>query len=189
MKRIQTILTVLVLMLAFAVSASAQTEPHLKFMGIPIDGTISGFRSKLAAKGFRYDTKLNKDLDGAGFRYFRGMYAGYKVTLEVCFNTDTEVVYDVKVMTGKCGRKATRRVYGRWRSKLLAKYQDEGLCEDTKMNDEDCTKVWVFQDGNPVGLIGLYICMDVYSKTWVTLEFIDMKNSEYSERFRRGLGL
>ena len=56
-------------------TAYAQKEPHLKFMGIPLDGTINQFQSKLTAKGIRVDVALNKNI-GVGARAFKGTFSG-----------------------------------------------------------------------------------------------------------------
>ena len=43
-----------------AIGMSAQeTQEHLKFKGIPIDGTVSNFVEKLKQKGYTYVTETN----------------------------------------------------------------------------------------------------------------------------------
>ena len=54
-------LSLFLLVTLFVLPAIAQKE-HLKFMGIPLNGTITQFQNKLAAKGIKVDSKLNKNL-------------------------------------------------------------------------------------------------------------------------------
>lgn len=44
-----------------AMSMHAQNE-HMKFMGIPLNGTIAAFQSKLQAKGIKYDAKMSAEI-------------------------------------------------------------------------------------------------------------------------------
>ena len=55
MKRL---LSALFCMLLVAAAFAQNANEHLKYMGIPITGTISQFQSKLAAKGVRYDQNV-----------------------------------------------------------------------------------------------------------------------------------
>ena len=55
MKRILSFFVMLVLTLG----VMAQTQ-HMKFMGIPLNGTISAFHQKLVAKGCKPDVEYNK---------------------------------------------------------------------------------------------------------------------------------
>ena len=65
MKKIISVL--FALCLCMAVSA----QQHLKFMGIPLDGTVDNFALKLKAKGVTYDASESKLAD-AGTRIFYG---------------------------------------------------------------------------------------------------------------------
>ena len=69
-------LFLLSLMLMFSFVLSAQTE-HMKFAGIPLNGSIEQFQKKLVAKGFRLNTKMSKMLP-VGTRSFVGTFAGKK---------------------------------------------------------------------------------------------------------------
>ena len=58
MKKIMLLL--LTCLFAFPILSVAQSQEHLKFMGIPLDGTITQFQAKLQAKGVNYDTQVVK---------------------------------------------------------------------------------------------------------------------------------
>ena len=90
MRRI--VLLLVSLMLTFV--SFAQTE-HLKFMGIPLDGTIVDFNAKLLAKGLKYDAFFNNTLPTGGLAY-NGIFAGKDAQIFVYYNTNTKVVYRAK---------------------------------------------------------------------------------------------
>lgn len=77
MKRL---LSALFCMLLVVAAFAQNANEHLKYMGIPITGTISQFQSKLAAKGVRYDQKSSSMING-GVRVFKGTFAGNKATI------------------------------------------------------------------------------------------------------------
>jgi hypothetical protein len=65
-----------------ALSAHSQTESeHMKFMGIPIDGTLDEFKSKLMAKGFE------PDLEDKVVLY--GTFAGFDNCIIICYSNKT----------------------------------------------------------------------------------------------------
>lgn len=177
MKRILPLLTVLVLTLAFAVPASAQKASHFKFMGIPINGTITNFQSRLASKGFTYDAKASKQ-SGPGIRIFNGMFSGYKAQLGAYFDSKTKIVYNIKVIIGRYNRDAAKDLYKEMRSNLLTKYAGKSTYEDAQVDGEDATYIYVFQDENMIGVISVYIQDTIYSDYWVAIEYMDVVNSD-----------
>ena len=93
-KRFITLMVLI--MLAFA-SIHAYGEEHLKFMGIPLTGTITQFQAKLKAKGVTIDAALNKTVE-AGARVFKGSFSGHKANIIVFYDTSSKIVYRTKVM-------------------------------------------------------------------------------------------
>lgn len=57
-----------------SVVAFCQTTEHLKFMGIPINGTPNAFAQKMTAKGFKHLTKEDTDHSNAYAGKFAGDY-------------------------------------------------------------------------------------------------------------------
>ena len=45
----------ILLFLSVIVCVTMQGQTHMKFMGIPLDGTVESFSQKLKAKGINYD--------------------------------------------------------------------------------------------------------------------------------------
>ena len=77
-----------VLCLCMAVSA----QQHMKFLGIPLDGTVENFTLKLKAKGVTYDAAQSKAA-GAGIRIFNGTFMGEKATFVVFYNPKSKIVF------------------------------------------------------------------------------------------------
>ena len=74
----------------------AQRE-HLKFMGIPLNGSIDAFQTKLQAKGIKYDAKGSIQLK-VGCRCFKGIFSGEKADFYVYYNEKSKIVYRAKAV-------------------------------------------------------------------------------------------
>lgn len=90
MKKIISVLFVLCLCMA------ASAQQHMKFMGIPLDGTIDNFALKLKAKGMTYDAAKSKTA-GQGCRVFKGTFMGEKATINVAYNPKSKMVFSAAV--------------------------------------------------------------------------------------------
>lgn len=117
MKRLYT--TLIGLTLTIVLFAQA-TPPHLKFMGIPIDGTITQFQAKLQAKRCTYNNVSSQISDGA--RVFDGTFAGEKVTIYVFYNTNTKIVYRVKAAILNLTEDIADTKYNKFKGLLTTKY-------------------------------------------------------------------
>ena len=84
------------LFISVSLSAQSKSNQHLKFMGIPINGSITNFQNKLIAKGFKYDKAISKAIEGPT-RYYDGQFAGESVGLYVYYDHDQKFVYRVKI--------------------------------------------------------------------------------------------
>lgn len=62
---------------------------HLEFMGIPINGTITSFQTKLQAKGCTL-SKDNNQLP-TGNRGFKGVFAGKDCNINVLYDHKTSL--------------------------------------------------------------------------------------------------
>lgn len=69
---------------------------HLSFMGIPINGTITSFQSKLTQKGFK-PSSSNKYLP-LGVRKFEGYFTNKSADVIVFYNNQTKLVYMCRVI-------------------------------------------------------------------------------------------
>lgn len=132
MKRFLTFLCCLLIAVAsFAQSANQ----HLKFMGVPINGTIAQFQTKLVAKG----CSLNKEgsaYSPNGCRVFNGTLIGNKVIIYAFYNTQTKIVYRVKAVIDGVAENIAEQHYQKLKNLLSQKYGSEYVREGT-MNDKE----------------------------------------------------
>ena len=123
MKRILSFFVMLVLTLG----VMAQTQ-HMKFMGIPLNGTISAFHQKLVAKGCKPEVEYNKTAP-VGSRHFIGTFFGEKALIIVYYNAKTKVVYRAKACIDRSSEDDIIRKYNEVKSALEEKYPDAYMCE------------------------------------------------------------
>lgn len=81
---------------ALCVCLSISAQEHMKFMGIPLNGSIDNFTLKLKTKGVTYDAERSKAA-GPGGRIFNGTFMGENATFMVFYNTKSKIVYSVAV--------------------------------------------------------------------------------------------
>lgn len=84
------------LLFALFICLSISAQEHMKFMGIPLDGTIDNFALKLKAKSITYDAVKSKVL-GTGCKFYNGTFMGEKATFMVFFNAKSRAVFGVSV--------------------------------------------------------------------------------------------
>ena len=103
----------------FTTIASAQNG-HLKFMGIPLDGTINEFSAKLAAKGCSVDEYLSQD--HVGDRIFDGVFMGNRANLFVYYQPTTQIVYRAVAVIKKEDEDIIKSLYEEPKKLLNNKY-------------------------------------------------------------------
>lgn len=154
-------LSLFLLVTLFVLPAIAQKE-HLKFMGIPLNGTITQFQNKLAAKGIKVDSKLNKNLQ-AGCRAFTGIFSGEKAQIFVYYNNTTKVVYRAKAVIEYSNGQRGEDKLSEYKSLLKTKYPT-GIGTDSEQDGHPSYSLILRdEDFNRLGLIGLYITNSGYS--------------------------
>ena len=172
MKRILSFFVMLVLTLG----VMAQTQ-HMKFMGIPLDGTISAFHQKLVAKGCKHDVEVSNAL-GAGSRVFIGTFFGEKADIHVYYNAKTKVVYRAKACIERSSEDDIFRKYNEVKSALEEKYPDAYMVKDEHYGYES---MHFYTDQ---GWIDLYVAK--YDKVYPTvyslhIDYIDDVNFKKNE--------
>ena len=75
----------------FAIASFAQSNVNIKFMGIPVTGTIAQFQAKQVAKGCTYNKVASASISN-GTRAFKGSFVGNKVDIYVYYDTNTKIV-------------------------------------------------------------------------------------------------
>ena len=89
-----TLICLFAVCVSYAQTDNAVAERHLKFKGIPIDGTPSEFGTKLKEAGFSYVKIVN------GTRWYNGPFAGYN-NCDVAVKANNNLVYEVVVIFPK----------------------------------------------------------------------------------------
>lgn len=100
---------------------SQNVAEHLSFMGIPINGTITQFQSKLQGKGCVLDKAISQSLS-VGCRAFKGKFAGEKVDVYVYYNETTKNVYRVKAVVNGVSEDLVEQKYDKFKRMLQTKY-------------------------------------------------------------------
>ncbi len=165
------------------VELSTPTSPHLKFKGIPIDGSTEDFASKLKKDGFKPVETYNGNI------YFDGNFAGYncRVLLE---STPSGIVCAVKaLMENHDEWQPIEYDYMTLKAALIKKYGEPTKCiekfEGSKPNRNsskyislitgECNYVTTFETMN--GTITLSI-IEEHSGGCPTLVYQDKENSK-----------
>ena len=154
-------LFVLFLVCLMSLNILAQEE-HLKFMGIPLTGSITTFQSKLQAKGIKYDKTTSMQL-GAGCRAFNGTFSGEKARIFVYYNDKTKNVYRAKAVITYLNKSIGENKFQEFRSMLKTKYSDQ-VATDSEQNGHPSMSILVTDSKitHTLGFVGLYMTNPMY---------------------------
>lgn len=169
---------ILLVLSILAICIPAQAE-HLKFMGIPLTGTITQFQQKLAAKGVTHDKKASA-VAAVGTRIFTGKFAGSKADIVVWYDADTKIVYGAKAVYEFYSTTTRDNKYNDLKDMLSTKYSEE-TCEESYQDGHDAYLVKVTDDYgySILGAISLYCSKGEfpYDDTYyVHVEYLDFEN-------------
>lgn len=175
----KTIILMTLCLVAFCCPVQAQ---HFKFMGIPLNGTITQFQQKLANKGIKYDKTLSAQLS-IGTRAFSGTFAGEEATIYVYYNPSTKIVYSAKAVIDCSSESISDNKYSEMKSLLSSKYIYAETEEGYKEGHEKMT-YYIYDDGitsyNTLhGVIVLYVTKAEYSSIrFLHIEYADIINGK-----------
>ena len=165
---------IIIAILSISVPVHAQ---HLKFMEIPLNGTITQFQEKLKAKGMRYD-KFTSQHFPEGSRFFDGVFAGEKARLIVYYDIKTKIVWRAKVTIDYSTKEIWQRKYSEMREILLKKYGYDSEYYDGEQDGYDAFELYVRDTkGKTLGRINLYFGMFDYKYT-LFICYTDEQNEE-----------
>lgn len=167
--------------------AAQSVQEHLKFAGIPINGTITQFQSKLITKGYKID-KNNNTLQ-IGIRGFNGTFAGNKVQLYVYYDENTKIVYRVKAVIDGVSESMVDQKYSEIKNLMIQKY---GLDETFKgeMYDKETITFYIpSSDDESEKLIGR---IDLFAKEYIRYPYnfnlhIDYYDSENEAKHKNAI--
>lgn len=100
---------------------SQNLTEHLSFMGIPINGNIALFQSKLQGKGCVLNKTASNGLR-VGCRAFKGKFVDNKVDIYVYYDEKTKGVYRVKAVLSGTSEDIAVQQYEKMKGLLLTKY-------------------------------------------------------------------
>ena len=154
------------LFISVSLSAQSKSNQHLKFMGIPINGSITNFQNKLIAKGLSYNKAISKAIESP-VRIFNGQFAGEKADIFVYYNRSLNLVYSVGVVIERSTEDEVVDLMSHFISSYEAKYGIEA---------EDNDDSYDFNVDN--GLIRLSYNGDYYDGYNFYILYIDNINYE-----------
>lgn len=177
MKKLQLTLCCLIVTMA----TFAQANSHLKFMGVPITGTIAQFQTKLIAKGCTYD-KEKSALADPGIRIFKGTFIGNKVRICVFYDIKTKIVYRTKAIVDGVSEDMAEQEYYKTKNLLSQKYgaDDEDMAIGTQDGKESVSFISADDEGIINGRIDLFITQD--ETTWIRSPHNYNLHIDYNDR-------
>lgn len=165
----------------FAIATIAQTNNHIKFMGIPLTGTIAQFQAKLVAKGCTYNKVASSSISN-GTRAFKGTFVGNKVDIYVYYDIKTKIVYRTKAVVSGVSEDLAEQEYSKMKDLLSQKYgsDSEDMYVGTKDGKESVSFISTNDEGETNGSIDLFITQD--EETWVRAPFNYNLHIDYNDR-------
>ncbi|MCQ2274936.1 MAG: hypothetical protein MJZ86_09110 [Bacteroidales bacterium] len=166
-----------ILLSAFALTSFAQKE-HLKFQGIPIDGSISSFNQKVASKGWTYDSFLTKNAPMA-CNVYKGKYFSREATMAAYYTTQTKTVFRVRVIINISTKNTMESVANELKNLLKKKFENSTLETTTSDEDYPLTIIYIPNASGDtlVGAISI-LEKDYLSDYTLIIDFEDVINSE-----------
>lgn len=172
---------ILSLVVCMLICLSVHADEHLKFMGIPLNGTITQFQAKLAKKGVTHDVAGSKMLP-PGCRGFNGTFSGKKANIYVYFDTVSKVVYRAKAVIESTEGSISSGNYDYFVRMLSEKYYD---AEKTEGKQEGYDAITFLVPNPPDAFYKFYGRINVYRSTsdsypvyyFLHVDYIDTLNS------------
>ena len=183
MKKIFALLICLFTAIGLSAQSSSKDSEHLKFMGIPLTGTISQFHSKILAKGLKV-SKYN-NLIPAGGRAYTGTFLGQEAKIYVYYNTQTKIVYRAKAVYPDLSKEIAEQQYNSLKSKLIRKYPNYITFDDEGQEATSCDAFKPNEDVK-LGRIDLFVTiktpyLSLLSERSLSIDYWDEINTEKNE--------
>lgn len=163
------------------IAAALQAQNgHLKFMGIPLNGTINQFQQKLIAKGVKPYADFNELAQDEPVRYFSGNFAGNKALIKIKYNNKTKIVWGAMVLIEYTDSKYADSQLDYYKKKLLSKYPYSKE-ENVLKNGIPTIMISVVDPKDFLGFIYLYTVKGS-TKVNLILNYKDYSNTEANEK-------
>lgn len=174
------------ILFSLCVCLSVSAQEHMKFMGIPLNGTIDNFTLKLKAKGVTHDAAKSKMLP-PGSKFYNGTFMGEKATFVVYFNAKSKVVFGVMVDMSYSSTELAYVPFKNIAEQLLKKYP-KAVYEANKDSKGDMDGLTFYiPNETETKRIGIIIQTLYPSKSLlkddcaITLSYTDVENFDKSE--------
>lgn len=175
-----------------------KTTEHLKFMGIPIDGSPKSFANQLKSKGFTFDSSSTPDII-----WMTGTFAGISDSKILIYKSPSSAnVYKVRVVfPGQDSWSQLEMRYSKFKDWLSQKYLLIKSTEEfqgyppssdsdkmTKLILDNCTYLCRYGASSSSGefLGAIYLAIQSYSSTYnegyVAIEYQDYLNGVKAEQ-------
>lgn len=165
------------LFLMLTITCQAQ---HMKFMGIPIDGTINQFTQKLSTKGIKVHPNNARD-SGIANRIFYGQFMNKQAEILVWFNPKTKIVHTVKVVLYGKNYEETEQMYDDVSEVIKNKYNVQST-ETGKLTGGAETYDYTIQNDSKKAIGWIILAKENgYSGYWLSIFYRDAVNFEKDE--------
>lgn len=136
-------------------------------MGIPINGDIYSFSKKLEQKGF---LKGEDEMNGGSS--FDGRFFGEEAYVDVHFDPETKIVYEVSVSIIKKYSWELIKIQKDIMETIEEKYTCEKEIKNVQLNQFD---YYLYERYNPIGMIQTFI-LDLRSESMLSISYLDVEN-------------
>ena len=141
---------------------------HVKFLGIPLDGTIQQFQNELTDMGCS-DGKVFLQLEG--MKAFKGSYAGHDALLMAFYDKTIDVVYQAKAVISCQGVDNCESVFNEINEHIQFEHDSYGY---TILSPQRVV----------MGVVGLFVTKEEHSPNGysVQVQYTDTANLRVHER-------
>lgn len=169
------------LLLSFS---SLHAQNHMKFMGIPLTGTINQYQAKLQNKGVYVDVAANKTI-GVGCRCFKGSFSGKDAQIYVYYDESSKIVYRAKAVIDSSDEDIRNNNYNYFVNMLSTKYFD-AESEKSSQNGHESIRYLIPNEESAfykyLGSIDVF-CASYYSISYsVHIDYTDTINDVKHEK-------
>lgn len=140
----------IILIISFLCFTQAFSEEHLKFLGLPIDGTVNKYAANLISKGFRISQK-NK-YASKGLRVMEGPFLDNTEEFGLHYDHDTQKMWNVTFVRSCFTEEETKELYDKLESLIREKH-----FEATYKTDIDKSYIYSSSFKSDLGIISLGI--------------------------------
>ena len=124
-----------IIILFLLISISVFSQQHISVFGLPLNGSINNFTTKLATKGIVVDKEQNRAMP-AGVRAFKGTFAGYfSSRILVFYDSRTKNVFKCAINFDGLDEQEYFRMFEDIKERILTKHRNIIYIHEDKNQD------------------------------------------------------